>query len=70
VVTLQVDAPGVYRDGCQGFRVHMWQQTNGHDTWKVTPTVILHFMDGTNLLATTSEVSLVNNGASVDFANQ
>jgi hypothetical protein len=69
-VDLRIDAPGIMYETCKGFKVHMWQQPNGHDTWKVAPTVILYFMDGTNLIASTSEVSLVNGGASVDFANK
>jgi len=68
-VALTIKAPGATKTQCSGFQVHMWQQTHGHDTWKFNAKVTLFFSDGQNLVASKDNVTLKNNGASVDYTS-
>ena len=68
IVPLMVSAPGATRSQCTGFRVRMWQKTNGNDTWSVDlARVTLYFNDGTNIVAERNNFSLVDDGDSVSF---
>ena len=71
---LDIDAPGIAKSATRGFTVHMWQETHGgagHDTWRFNVRVVLYFSGGGgNYLAEKNGVDLVNNNASVDFANR
>src|SRR5262249_31352296 len=66
-VPLTVLAPGALKAQSGQFRVHLWQQTTGHDTWNFNARVILYCSDGTNLVASRDNIVLVNNRASIDF---
>jgi hypothetical protein len=66
-IALPVTAWGMPKSLCRQFRVHLQQQTYGHDTWKFNARVILYFSDGTDLVADAFGIRLVNNGASTDF---
>lgn len=76
-IAFQIDAAGVSKDDCRGFKVHVWQKTHGgkgHDTWIVNEaTVTLFFSNNLNLTAHTGKFSLVSNSEddapSTDFAN-
>jgi hypothetical protein len=69
IVPLVVEAPGVTKGDCGGFKVHMSIKTNGDDTWTIDDArVTLYFSDGTTLVAEQFDFSLVNDGASTDFA--
>lgn len=69
IVPLVVEAHGATLDDCGGFKVHMWIKTNGNDTWTIDDArVTLYFSDGTTLVAEQLGFSLVDDGASTDFA--
>ncbi len=69
IVPLVVEAPGITKEDCGGFKVHMFIKTNGNDTWTIDDArVTLYFSDGTTLVAEQFGFSLVNDGARTDFA--
>jgi hypothetical protein len=69
IVPLVVEAPGISKEDCRGFNVRMWIKTKGNDTWTIDDArVTLYFGDGTTLVAEQLAFSLVNDGASTDFA--
>lgn len=69
IVPLVIEAPGITKGDCGGFKVHMFIKTNGDDTWSIDDArVTLYFGDGTTLVAEQFGFSLVNDGASTDFA--
>lgn len=67
---LDLDAPGIDRNACNGFRVKVWQHTNGKDTWKFNARVVLFFTDRSNLAASKDGIVLTNDSASDNFNAQ
>lgn len=67
---LELDGAGMPKADCKGFKIHVWQHTHGHDTWKSNMRVVLVFSNKTNLAASRDGIELKNDGASVDFATQ
>ena len=66
---LDLDAPGLSKSSCAGFKVSVSQHTHGHDTWKSNQRVVLYFSDHSNLVASQDGIALVNDGAGTAFAN-
>ncbi len=65
---LDLDAAGLSKSSCKGFKVHVWQHTHGHDTWRSNQQVVLYFSDHSNLTASRDGIELKNDGAAVDFS--
>jgi hypothetical protein len=40
-VPLAIEAPGITKDDCVGFKVHMFIKTNGNETWPVDDTRVM-----------------------------
>jgi len=69
-VNLEIVSTSMKKSACRGFNVHMWQHTNGRDTWLFKPSVLLTFSDGSTLVAEGSNTKLKNDKASTDFRAQ
>ena len=66
---LSLDAPGLHKSACAGFRTHLWIHTHGNDTWKFNGRLVLYFSDGSNLSADLGNTELKNDGAAVDWVS-
>lgn len=65
---LDLDAPGMDKASCAGFKVHIYIHTHGNDTWRFNGRVVLYFSDRSNITATLGNTELKNDGASTDFS--
>jgi len=65
---LDIDAAGLEKSACGGYKVRVWQHTHGHDTWKFNGKVVLYFSNHTNLTASRDGIELKNEGASTEFS--
>jgi hypothetical protein len=64
---VDVDADGIKKSACGGFKVHVTIHSHGYDTWRFNGQVILKFSDGTNLTANINNAELRGGGDGVDF---
>ncbi len=64
---LDIDAAGIEKSSCAGYKVRVWQHTHGHDTWKFNARLVLYFSGGTNIVASRDGIELKNDGAGTDF---
>lgn len=65
---LDLDSPGMEKDSCKGYRVHVYIHTHGHDTWRFNGRLVLYFTDHSNITASIDNVELKNDGASTDVS--
>jgi hypothetical protein len=66
---LDIDAAGMEKKDAQHFNVHVCQHTHGNDTWKMHSRVVLYFSNKTNLVASSGDVTLKNDGACTDYSS-